>query len=313
MNITVLIPDLAIEQENSLDKLIDTISRQLGRRFRNKSRDVSFYSSLKTLFGLSVKGRGFPAAAFINRGIGRPEVTNQVCVSPVFLETGIEKVYLRQLFERDLDNSSAQLLINDLNEFLHDDGIKIEPVSNVLWLMNLPVNKEIDTVPLGFAENQSIYSLLPKGNDAIYWHKLMNEIQMMLFGHQVNHIREDENRIPVNGVWFWGEGSLPAAKTSRQFDCVLTNSLLVKGIAEHCGVPVFGLTNKDPKLEHYKNILIVDEDMTDYASEEGVNSSCLASNTICSSLGGGEGLKSLSVVSRFQEYRWQNWPRWRFW
>jgi hypothetical protein len=313
MNITVLIPDLAIGQENVLDQLVDTISRQLGRRFRKNTRDVSFYSSLVKLFGLSVKERGFPAAAFISLGIGRPEVTHMVCVSPVFLEAGIEKVYLRQLFEHDLDNSSAQLLISSLNEFLHDDGIKIEPVSNALWMMSLPVNKVIDTVPLGFAANQSIYSLLPKGNDAIYWHKLMNEIQMLLFGHQVNHIREEENRLPVNGIWFWGEGSLPNAITNQQFDCVLTNSLLVKGIAQHCGIPVFELTNKDFKSEHYKNILIVDEDMVDYAPEEGVNSPCLEPNNICSLLGSGEGLKSLRVFGRFHEYRWQTWPRWRFW
>jgi hypothetical protein len=136
---------------------------------------------------------------------------------------------------------------------------------------------------------------------------------MLLFGHQVNHIREEENRLPINGVWFWGEGGLPEATEKKKFDCVLTNSFLVKGIAEHCGVPVFELTNKDYKFEHYDNILIVDEDMVDYSSEEGAKSSCTEPNNIWSLLGSGEGLKSLSLVSRFQECRWHNRPRWRFW
>jgi len=45
----------------------------------------------------------------------------------------------------------------------------------------------------------------PKGVEALHWHQLFNEIQMLLFSHPVNEAREVRGELPVNSVWLWAE------------------------------------------------------------------------------------------------------------
>jgi hypothetical protein len=52
----------------------------------------------------------------------------------------------------------------------------------------------LQTVPLSQALGQSIFPLLPQG-DKRYWHRLLNEIQMLL--HTSEHPA-------VNALWLWG-------------------------------------------------------------------------------------------------------------
>jgi hypothetical protein len=64
----------------------------------------------------------------------------------------------------------------------------------------------IETVPLSQAAGRNVRGLLPKGAEAARWHRVFNEIQMLLFAHPVNEAREARGELPVNSLWLWGGG-----------------------------------------------------------------------------------------------------------
>ena len=63
---------------------------------------------------------------------------------------------------------------------------------------------------------------------------LMNEIQTVLHAHPANRQREDEGRLPINSLWLWGPGQLPAG-LYRCFETVHSRHPLARGLAKVTG------------------------------------------------------------------------------
>jgi hypothetical protein len=71
---------------------------------------------------------------------------------------------------------------------------------------------------------------LTAGGDSTASHQLLNEAQMALHGHAVNEAREARGEPPVNSLWFWGSGRLPASCSTR-FNSVSASEPLALGLA----------------------------------------------------------------------------------
>jgi hypothetical protein len=99
----------------------------------------------------------------------------------------------------------------------------------------------IVTTPLARAANRDIDRHLPQGDDALDWHRVINEAQMVLHAHAVNAAREARGATAVNSVWLWGGGTLPAAVkpalAAAWSDDVLTRSLAAAAETAHHGLP----------------------------------------------------------------------------
>ncbi len=79
------------------------------------------------------------------------------------------------------------------------------------WVVRAAGTPAVATTPLSQAAGRHIDPLLPSGDDALHWRKLLNEIQMLLFSHPVNAARELRGELAINSVWLWGGGCLPKA------------------------------------------------------------------------------------------------------
>lgn len=66
------------------------------------------------------------------------------------------------------------------------------------------------------------------------WHALLNEIQMALYQHPVNTVREASGEPAVNSVWLWGGGRLPGAATSEWLSVSATDPVAL-GLARLAG------------------------------------------------------------------------------
>ncbi|MGE0081950.1 MAG: hypothetical protein AB7U81_11690 [Thiohalomonadaceae bacterium] len=73
-------------------------------------------------------------------------------------------------------------------------------------------------------------SVLPKGREHLPWLSFINEVQMLLHGSAVNRAREARGMTPVNGLWLWGGGALPAPRPSP-FAGIWGGDSLVRGLA----------------------------------------------------------------------------------
>ncbi len=62
--------------------------------------------------------------------------------------------------------------------------------------------------PVHEALMRPVHQYLPQGRDLRRWHTLLNEIQMVLATLDVNLRRQEQRQLPVNSLWFWGNGRL---------------------------------------------------------------------------------------------------------
>jgi len=67
------------------------------------------------------------------------------------------------------------------------------------------------------------------------WHRLLTEIQMTLYGHGANTVREQRGEPAVNSVWLWGAGKLPAAARGP-WHSVSAVDALAAGLARLAGI-----------------------------------------------------------------------------
>jgi hypothetical protein len=57
------------------------------------------------------------------------------------------------------------------------------------------------------------------------WYRLVNEMQMFLYQHDVNRQRESRGRLAINSLWFWGGGE-PAGPDDTGFNWYCDDTLL---------------------------------------------------------------------------------------
>lgn len=131
-----------------------------------------------------------------------------LCADPVFMRSGIDSVTL-DLQPPELDEKSTAALLASLNQHLAQDGLVLKALHPQRWYLyrldecfqhDLPL-----TTPLSEVGTANAFPYLPQSADK-YWTQLFNEIQMLLYSHPVNQAREGSGLLPVNGLWFWGEG-----------------------------------------------------------------------------------------------------------
>ncbi|MFT3850015.1 MAG: hypothetical protein QM739_15485 [Propionivibrio sp.] len=78
----------------------------------------------------------------------------------------------------------------------------------------------------------------------------MNEIQTVLHAHPVNRRREEEGRLPINSLWLWGSGRLPARRET-DFDGVWSTNTLAHGLARAAGTRAHPVPDSAARfLEH---------------------------------------------------------------
>jgi len=91
---------------------------------------------------------------------------------------------------------------------------------------------------LGEVAGKDVQNYLPAGGEALEWHRLFNESQMVLHEHAVNERREARGAPALNSVWFWGGGVLPTVPR-RQFTSVSSDNAIAVALARASGAAVY--------------------------------------------------------------------------
>lgn len=101
------------------------------------------------------------------------------------------------------------------------------------WYLRLTQNPCVTLTALDDVVGHDIMHHLPQAQDtreAARWRSLLNEVQMQLHSSQINRARVACGDLPVNSVWFWGGGALPAV-ASQRFMHVWSHEPLSLGLA----------------------------------------------------------------------------------
>jgi len=157
---------------------------------------------------------------------------------PVHLRLQRDQLVL--LPDMEVSAGESAQLCSALNNHFSGQGVEFFAPHPQRWYLRLDRMPDIETVALSQAIGRNVYGLLPKGADALRWHRLFNEIQMLLFSHPVNESREARGELPVNSLWFWGGGCSSAVMLQRHFDCVGSDDALAEMFASAAYIPFAG-------------------------------------------------------------------------
>ena len=160
---------------------------------------------------------------------------------PVHLKADRDRVLLADATSFEIDREETAALIAALNGHFAQDGLEFVAPVPQRWYVRVQDGARIQTTPTPRVRGRDIDGYLPDGEDGAHWRRIGNEAQMLLHGHPCNEAREARGALPVNGVWFWGAGSLSEAPRNTYYGAVWTSHPLAAGLAAGAGLPVHPL------------------------------------------------------------------------
>jgi len=239
MHFDLYIPDFfsaeGVPPADSLAAAETLIAR--GRRKRIAS--VSPEAWLFGRFGVE-KQRDWPVAPYtLLADGGAPERHFWMRADPVHLRVGRDSLVLADGAAFQVSRAESEALVETLNRHFGQTML-FYPMRPARWYVRLEKAPDMQTTPAAAARGLAIDETLPSGPDAVRFHALMNEAQMLLHEHPVNAEREARGEPALNSIWFWGWGVIDA-EHGRPFSMVFGDDPLARGLALAAGIPVRAL------------------------------------------------------------------------
>ncbi len=195
---------------------------------------------LMRAFGVS--GDRLPVAPL--RRMGEPDAAEApgewLCADPVHLHFSREHLLLTDASALAITGEEAAALVSSLNDYLDEvePGLgRFEAGAPDRWYLRLAAPARASFHALGEVVGRPVKHFLPEGEAARTWHRLINEVQVILHNHPVNRAREAAGRRPVNSIWPWGGGALPG-KLGVPARAVQAESAMARGLARAAGLPL---------------------------------------------------------------------------
>jgi hypothetical protein len=242
-SLTLLLPGIQPRLENEVVwPEMPALQTLLSKGKRERSPD-DHIATLFAHFAMSVEGEGdLPVAPLCALSDGQDAKSGWwLCVDPVHLLADRDQLYLSAYRELALSQAEADELVAELNKIYVEDGWLFIAISPQRWLLRLPQPLAISTTPTEQALGQSVGAVLPRGEGAMAWQRVMTEVQMVLHASPVNERRSEQGARAVNGLWFWGGGTLPEAVADCGWDHVIASDRLSRGLAR-----LHGITSEGP-------------------------------------------------------------------
>lgn len=236
-SITLLLPQMTAP-ENRWPPM-SAMQTLLSRGYR-ESADENFSTSLCAHFGLHAgEGEELPLAALSAMGDGLSAGDGWwLHADPVHLVADRDQLFLSASRALQLTQLEADEMVAELNRIYNDDGWHFVAAAPQRWYLRLPHPMAIRLIPTEDAMGRRVGEVLPQGDDALNWQRVMTEVQMLLHTSQVNVTRNAKGTLAVNGVWFWGGGILPQAEGAVAWHSVVADHPLARGLAQLYGVQV---------------------------------------------------------------------------
>ncbi len=235
-SVHLIIPDLFLPKdfatEVSADLHLPVLSKMLTRGSSTQVKKPNTLENLLCeLFGQSGAGDA-PIASISAAYDGLPK-GNWLRVDPVNFCLQRDQLLLSSVLP---SAEEAQQFCNSLNEYFAGQGMEFFAPHPQRWYVRLDESPNIRTTPLPELFGCNIRGDMPTGEDAAHWHKLLNEIQIMLFAHPVNEAREARGEPTINSVWLWGEGEL-VEPLRKDYQAVSSDDELVKMFSSAADIP----------------------------------------------------------------------------
>jgi hypothetical protein len=138
------------------------------------------------------------------------------------------------LFE--ISDEEGRAFVAALDRHFSGDGTSFVSSTPKRWYARLAQPPDLVTRSLREVAGRDVQRNLPSGSDALHWHRVFNEAQMLLHGHPANTAREERGEPVVNSIWLWGGGRRAAVRT-RPFDYLWSDDASAVALAAAADAP----------------------------------------------------------------------------
>lgn len=238
MKLHLLIPDLfwpdRLQPEIYQSLPAPNLSRLLSKSHRVAEPAETMESWLCKQFNVPEQQHNWPIAPLMLHR-DAPDLTKSnkdfwLRADPVHLRIEQNHIMLADSQAFQISQQEAEEIADSINRSVADQDFSIMPFRSDRWYVRMTSAPDMYTYTLDQVTCRNINSYLPSGSDSIRWHKLFNEIQMLLHDHPVNQARESRGELTINSVWFWGGGQMPQSIRSA-FTHILSNHDLTRALA----------------------------------------------------------------------------------
>lgn len=242
MNLNILIPNLFwpdTAQINIYHELpVHRLETLMSKSVLATSPAQEMEIWLCRQFNIVQQQNGWPIAAIMLH-IDAPDLAKAgkdfwMRADPVHLRIEQNHIMLADSQAFRITEEEAKELAQDLNNNLAGYDYTLLPLRPDRWYLRLSKIPDMQTYTLGQVTCRNINNFLPTGLDSIVWHKIFNEIQMLLHEHSVNLAREARGELIINSVWLWGGGKLPQSIRSP-YTQVWSDDDFVRALASASG------------------------------------------------------------------------------
>lgn len=186
-------------------------------------QNESYHSSVEwmcAMFGVE-RQRDWPVAPLLMQAQGATGSAFWICAQPVHLAVERDDLILQPVAQMHVSEDESRRFFSVVEAHLAQERLQMVHVQAGLWCVGAREAQRLSTTDIELAEGRSVDGLLPAGEDAPRWQRLVTEAQMTLHEHPQNVAREQRGEAVVNSVWIWGGGS--AAVVNKRFDkmCVV--------------------------------------------------------------------------------------------
>lgn len=179
---------------------------------------------------------GTAALEYLGDG-GEPAADCWLRADPVYLQADQDRMLLFPAESLALERDEVAQLRSEFNRHFEDRGWILETPVPERWYLRLPGPTRFRGTAVHEALGRDVNALLPEGQEGRPWRAALNEAQMLLHASAVNAARAARGVRPVNSVWFWGAGELPAPFQSALAQ-VHSDSPLARGLAMRSDTPL---------------------------------------------------------------------------
>ncbi len=183
-----------------MDIVVNADKKELPTESIKTGRQANYYQNILECLGYAPEH--LPLANLLK--LYHQLAGRWIIASPVHWEaTHNDAMLIAAGNELKLSDEESRLWFTEVADFLKADGFTPVYHDAGTWLFNTDSKPEINSQSLPTLLHQSLMPVFSSLDNSFYWQRLITEMQMYLSAHPLNLKRPN---LPVNGLWFWGEG-----------------------------------------------------------------------------------------------------------
>jgi len=186
-----------------------SIAAQIGKADRLPDGHPGEQAQLRRYFDISPAG--WPMAA-IQRQHDAGDAGEYVWLraDPAHVRADMAGARLMAWGNLAIDDESARRFLTALQPVFEEARLEMSATAPDRWFLRLPAGTNLPAFALPEqALGADMFEHLPQGELGRRWRTMLSESQVILHNHAVNAERNARGQVPVNSLWFWGEGALP--------------------------------------------------------------------------------------------------------